>query len=516
MRKLLFICILALWLLMGVDRERVYAETLESPSPVQEQVPVAPAPVSPAPIVPAPGEALPPAESKPEPLSSEPITLLEGRTVMTTERVRPITLQQALNYAERQNLSIQIQDTRTLQEKWRLLNNLTAYLPTANPFYNRQRINGTFFVAGGIPVFVAATTHTIGFTLDAPVFQGFRPTLESIAQGRTYQASKAELKRTQADILLDSYEGYQSLLLDKARVAIEEDNLKEAESTLKDVQARFNAGVSTQFDVMQAQAQVASARQNLVAAQGQFHIRGISLANTLGLPILTELFPVETDAGPFPLVPPASSLEQLVDHAFENRPEIRRDKFLVKANQVAQWTAISPVLPRVDLVYTTQAVGFTLDKMFNTQLNQVNVNWLIERGGLGAVTQFKVLQAQTAQSKLVELDTERRVAEEVARNFYNSRNFLVQIDAVRQRVSSEREAFRLARLRLDEGFITTTDLLVNQVALNRARLDLASAVIDYNITQARLLHGIGRMTIQNVLTPMTTLVQTQSKNAAKP
>lgn len=435
--------------------------------------------------------------------SEEAVRLLQASTLFIGGKPTPISLPEALETASRKNLSLRIEQTEYRQERWRFYNQLSTFLPNVSFFYEQRRTDGTFFVADAVPVTVDITLHNIGFNLDAQVFNGFRNTLQSVSQFQAARAAKADLLQTQENILLRTYELYQDLLLSKANIAIEETSLEEAESTLAINQARYNAGAATRVDVLQAEAQVASFRQRLQAAQGNFRIQSAALAETIGIPVLTDLIPVEATVTPAPLLPLTAPLPSLVAEAMENRQAIQRDRFAMRANRANQWSSLSDLLPDVYLRARTQAQGATLNRMLNSQIAEFVAVWPLENLGVNAMTQFKALQAQTDRARLVLEQTERSITEGVAQNFYQSESQRAQIDSARQRMLSEREAVRLAKLRLEEGLITTTDFLTNQVALNQARLNLAQAILNYNVSQARLLHGIGRMTVQAILTPAT-------------
>jgi outer membrane protein TolC len=428
--------------------------------------------------------------------------LLQGTTrFIRDESARPITLEEALTLSDRLNLNLKIAQTDQRRDRWRFYNSLAQFVPDVTPlFYERRRIDGTFFVGGAFPVDVDITTHTVGATFRAQVFNGFRNVLESATRQSTLQASRADVRRTQADVLLDTYTLYQQLLLAKAEVAIAEDAVAQARSTLGLNQARFQAGTAPRLDVLQSEAELAQEVQRLLAAQNNYRTQSATLSEVLGIPILTDLVPVETTVLPKTLLDDTVSLQDLTALALANRPEIQRERYRVQANRINQWSAFSDVLPDVIFSNTSQAQGQTLDYMPNSQIRQFQLNWNLPQSGASAVTQFQVLRAETERARLVQQQTERQVTREVNERYFTAQSQKSQIEAFRLRLRSTDEAFRLSRLRLEAGLITTTDLLINQVNRNRAQLDLARTILDYNISQARLIHGIGLMSKQTLLT----------------
>lgn len=465
-------------------------------------------PLTPAPVAASPTEITAPSneglESNSVPSDTHaPVPLLKGTAqLVLNEPVRPITLPETLNLADSQNLSIRISEQDLTRERWLFYNRLTQFLPEVRVFYTNRRIDGTILVGGAIPINnIHTTVHIPGVMLESELFNGFGKTLNSLSQRMLQQAAKADVRRTQADILLDAHEQYQNLLLAKVEVAIQGEVLREAESNMKIIRAKFLAGSVPKLDVLQSEAEEASALQLLITFRNNFHVRSAALARTLNLPILTELLPQDTAVAETPLIPETLSLEQLVAVAEQSRPEIARERFRIKASQWNQWSALSNGMPTVVLNHTTQAIGTDLHQLPNYQTTELLLNWNVGRSAASSITQFQARRADTERARLVLEQTVNEVQERVAQSYYDSQSKKEEIKALRQRYDAQYERYRLSKLRWENGLITTTDFIIAEVAKNQAQRDLARSILEYNVSQARLLHSIGLISIDTILDP---------------
>lgn len=111
------------------------------------------------------------------------------------------------------------------------------------------------------------TTQAIGVQLNWPLFTG------GYQQGRTHEAvalltrSQARLDDAQSAVQTSLRDAYQSLTQAQAIIAAHQDAEASASSTHEAERKAFVAGMRTNIDLLNAQQQIYTARQNLVAAR---------------------------------------------------------------------------------------------------------------------------------------------------------------------------------------------------------------------------------------------------------
>jgi outer membrane protein len=428
--------------------------------------------------------------------SVKPLSL----SAVVSAQERPVSLEEALTAATRQNLSLRQTQTRLRAQKWQFANQLSEFLPDVTPlFLNRQTVNGAFIVSGAIPVSVDARTYVLGSTVQMRVFHGFQTLLNSAAERQRYRAARAEVSRSEADILLETFQRYDALQLAKVRIAVAESRQREANSLLKVTQSKFQEGLVPKLEVFQAQAQVASAEETLVNAVNGYQLASADLAASLGQSLLEVLTPTTDRLQPALLIEPTLTLNQLVSVAQTQRPELQRDALLVKAERAARLAVLGQYLPDVTASYTTQASGLNLQEMKNAQITQLNLNWVLGRAGVGPFVRYQQARVRTEQAELTLLQTRQQVEADVVSAFYDMQNRQASIRLADSRLAAESERLRLAWLRHREGLMTTTDLINAQTQTADAQYALAEVIVGYNAAQARLLRAIGAVSAETLL-----------------
>src|SRR5207253_6771315 len=76
---------------------------------------------------------------------------------------------------------------------------------------------------------------------------------------------------------------FYQVVVNRALIAVQEEQVRLLESQLKDQQNRFEAGTVPRFNVLQAQVALSNQIPQLIAARNNYRISQIQLAKTLGL-----------------------------------------------------------------------------------------------------------------------------------------------------------------------------------------------------------------------------------------
>jgi outer membrane protein len=146
-------------------------------------------------------------------------------------------------------------------------------------------------------------------------------------------------------------------------VKVQQRALELADKTLSDTQKQVEIGTLAPITVVQSQSSVATAKQNLIVSQTNLQLEQLLMKNAVTRnntdPILATAPVIPTDtlqiSDPFE-VPP---VEQLVDSALKNRPEIVQSRLNLTNRQVGLRAIKNLQLPTVDLFafYGGQGLG---------------------------------------------------------------------------------------------------------------------------------------------------------------
>ena len=316
---------------------------------------------------------------------------------------------------------------------------------------------------------VAAAIHIAKHTQDATIYS-----LRDIVD------------TTIADVRSEFY----AVLLDRAIIQVQEENINLLESQLKDQQNRFEAGTVPRFNVLQADVAVANARPQLIQARNDYNIAELNLARTLGInkelyygsmPPINPVGVLATDEKP-------GSLPEAISLARERRPFLKeqREQILIQVENIK--VALSGYQPRleVDAGYEMRnnSASKSLDKIVNGWFYGITGSWNIFDGG-ATYGQTKEAKAQLEEAKVSYDDAVRQVDVEVEQAWDQVRESEDTILSQQKAVEEAQEALRLAQERLTAGAGVQLDVLSAQVALTQARTTMVQAQYNYNIAMAQ-------------------------------
>lgn len=330
---------------------------------------------------------------------------------------------------------------------------------------------------------------TVGLSYD--LFTSGRRSSQIEAVEGQVRLAKLEVERISEDTRFDVADRYYDLQLSDEQVRISAAFLEEALQSLRDAQIRERAGVGTRFDVLQAEVQVANARQDLTQARSDQIVSRRALAEILSIPsnITPESVAVEV-VEDWPL-----SLEESIILAFQNRAELQQFLLQREIAEEQRDVALSALGPQVNLFanyninnrLTDEDSGFRDQYTFGAQLN-----WLLFDGGAAraraAQQESSIEIAETQFADTLEL-----IRLQVEQSYYDQQANFANIETAEIAVNQAREALRLARLRFQAGVGTQLEVINAQADLTRAESNLVQARIGFNRAIAALRRSISNL-----------------------
>jgi len=284
-----------------------------------------------------------------------------------------------------------------------------------------------------------------------------------------------------------------TLLQARANVNSNQDSVTRLESQLKVTKAFYDAGLRPKLDVLQAQADLATATEGLLAAQNAVEIQLAQLNSLLNIPLEQRVEYV----GELTQIPFKMTLQDALDEAYKDRPDI---SIAIKSVEMAKkdaTVALSPALPQVSADYDYIRQG---DKAWLRDKNvafaerhqfQLSVSW---RAWDWGNTYFSYRQADENVKKLEsDLAALRlNVGADVKTQYLNIQDAAKRIGVARTGLAAAEEAYRTAIARYQAQVGTSTDVLVAQAQLTNAEFLSTQALTDYQTAIANLNFSIGR------------------------
>lgn len=365
---------------------------------------------------------------------------------------------------------------------------MSAYLPTlsAQAGESRNRSN-----ASGDTINYTSRSASLSASYLLFDFGGRSATLENAKQ--LLVAANATRDATLQSNFLMAAQSYYALLSARASVHALQVAEASARESLAAADARYQAGIATPADKLQAQTALSQARLNLITAQGSARSAQGSLANIMGFdasqPFSLQALPEST---PDPVA--EQDIGQLIADARRNRPDLQAAEAQIKAAE-AQLTATRATgLPTLSLGATTGTQKITGSPGTNSSSIGVTLSVPLFTG-----------YRNTYQNRAAEMQVEGKVAardllaNQIALDVWkayqtlltNSQSLLAASDLVASAELSER--MTLGRYKAGVANMSILDVLNAQSTLASARQQRVAALYNFQASRLALAQAIGQL-----------------------
>jgi outer membrane protein len=301
------------------------------------------------------------------------------------------TLAELIDVAERNHPGTRIAWERARQRADELGIARSAYFPllAGRAAFSDERLINPFpkplAPRGYVMVEIPAVVPEL--TLEYLIFDGKRgarvdaATAEKLAAGANFIQANQEVAFRVAS-------AFYQLLTQQERLAAAEATLKTAQTTADAAEFQLRNGRSTLPDVLNARAEASQAVFDRESADGDERIARVSLTEAVGV----EPSPnITIDAGRSAPLPSdlAASIEQLIDRAITNRPDLAAQAAEIRAADAAIHAARSEYWPRIVLhgvggytsIWPTADYGQLGNASQATWLAALGIQWTLFDGG---------------------------------------------------------------------------------------------------------------------------------------
>ncbi|MDZ8030511.1 TolC family protein [Nostoc sp. DedSLP04] len=396
----------------------------------------------------------------------------------------PISLAQALELAKRNNRDLQVAILQLERSRSALRESQAALFPTLG--INSSVTNsGNGFSNNSSQ---ASTSFNGSAQLNYNLYSSGNTLAAIRAAEEQLRVDELNVESQSLTISLNATTQYYNLQQADQLVRINQSAVINAQASLRDTQAREQAGVGTRFDVLQAQVNLANSQQQLTNAISQQQIARRQLATLLSLSQSVDIAasdPVQL-AGLW-----SQTVEQSIVQAFQNRPELQQQLAQRNISEQQRRQALSQLGPQVSLVGNYNLLDRYNDGASITDGYSVGLqgNLTLFEGGAAraraAQSRANIAIAETqfaSQRDQIRFDVEQYYAQ-LQSNLNN-----VQTSSVA--LNQAREALNLARLRFQAGVGTQTEVIDAENDLTRAEGNRVAAILDYNRALANLQRSV--------------------------
>jgi len=301
------------------------------------------------------------------------------------------------------------------------------------------------------------------------------------------------------ELRLQAAQAYFQLQLSDDQVRIGQGSVRASLVSLRDARARFQAGVATKLEVLQAETQLGRDEQLLTNSIASQSIARRSLARLLDLP--QTITPTAKE--PLRVLGVwTPSLQESIVAAYAFREELSNailDISVANSNANSARGAVQPFLNIFDNFSAERSTGGTSSSAtfgrdaYTYNINNtfgLNFSWAIFDGGK-ALAQSRQYKQKAAENAFKFADQRDTIRFQVEQSFYQLRQHNRDIQTTSREVISARESLRLARLRYQAGVTTQREVVDTQRDLTQAEVAYASALANYNTSLAELRRRTG-------------------------
>jgi outer membrane protein len=317
------------------------------------------------------------------------------------------------------------------------------------------------------------------------------------AQQLTLDAAVLSLRAVINDALLQVRTRFYTVLVNRERIKVQEQNIELLQRQLQDVKNRYEAGTVSNFEVLRAEVALANAQPALITARNDHRLAIEELRQVLGFvnPGTENVAKVPSFIGTLEFTPVSFDLRTALDSAREHRPDLQR---LTKLASAAEQSVTARRAAYQPTISAYGAYDWRMNSTGSSSLSNARDGWTVGLSSSwdifdGRATAGRVSQARSflEQAKLSLAEAQLSVDVDVRRAISTYQQATELAEASKKVVTQAEEAVRLANARFSAGTATQLDVLTSQVDLTTARLNQLQAYYSYNVAVANARRAMG-------------------------
>ena len=312
------------------------------------------------------------------------------------------------------------------------------------------------------------------------------------AARETLDATKQDYGTTTQDTVLSIKQSYYIYLASQALVKVRQDTVRNRELLVRQARGFYEVGTRARIDVARAEANLYTARADLIAAENGVKIAWVTLRNAMGSPRLPEQ-PVAEDS---PEVELSMNLAGARNAAFEARTELKSFDAQRRASDQLIAVARRSHLPDIifDSSYGRRHVSdqsglntFPLQPTWSAQLS-LNIPIF---DGFRTTNRVEETLHNYYNVKAQEEDRRQSIALEVEQSYLRVVESQERILATDSAAKAAKENLDLAQGRYQVGVGSIIEVTDAETLYTDAQTTYIRTVYDYKIADAQLARAMG-------------------------
>lgn len=344
----------------------------------------------------------------------------------------------------------------------------------------------------GRMIYGAQDTYSWRLSLEQPLFTGWALTASYALAALGIDLANIEEKRAQLDVVVQVKEAYFTVLKSLKLQEVAAQRVAQIDEHLRVAQQFCAVGIVPRNEVLQAEVELAQARQDLIKSDNDVALAK-SRFNTVLRRELDRPVSLEDTLAPASF---GKALEECLETGRRQRPEMQEvQKRIEMAGQEVK-RARSGFYPSLSFVFNYQRQGdryYTKGNDYRdaeTWEALTAMNWTFWEWGK---THYAVKESQVRVRQLedAEIEVGDAVNLEIKAAFLRLQEAEKNVAVAQAAIVQAEENFRLNQQRYQEQVGRTTDVIDAQTLLSHARTNYYNALSDQAIARARLERAMG-------------------------
>ena len=248
-----------------------------------------------------------------------------------------------------------------------------------------------------------------------------------------YQADLNSIEKSAVEL-------YYNTLQAQEYYKVQKESLTASQTTLTNVQKKFNLGVASKLDFLTAQNAVTTAKSDVAAALATYNSAKMNFNIKMGYPLMQEVVLSEVLKAP---AMPSVSLDAVISSALKTRNEVAGANFAFLLQNTI-FTNTKLIATSTSSTYKKQEVQYLLAKQNAEQINAV-----------------------------IEMDVRAKYMDLAQKQ--------LAVAAAESAANLAKEAYRVSQLTYNAGMSTLADLQAAEVTYNKAKIARVSAITDMSV-----------------------------------
>jgi len=412
------------------------------------------------------------------------------------EPVEVFTLKQTIESAIKANLSLKVSGEEIKAAEAAKKSQRTNFFPTFSAKYQYNRMDEGTNIGG----FATSTKDEYFFvsSVTQPIFAGFSILRQYDIAKLGLDAAEIKEKLVRQDIILEAKTVYFTLLKTQKLRNIAEETVVQIDAQKNVAENFYQVGMSPLNDLLQAQVELANAKQELIVAKNNMENAESDFNTLLRRPINTPVAVEDIlDYSPF-----EEDLDYCLAEAEKIRLEIKIADLDVEISEKELQLAKKDYYPSINLEgnYFFKGTEWDVDggegisdpEGWNiTAVASWNF-WEWGRSYYGVKEELsRVSQAKFRKDELLD-----NIQQEVKKAYLRTQEAEKAIITVEKAVEQAKENFRINEERYKEQVATSTDVLDAQTLLSKTITNYYNALYAYKMSKAALYRAMGQEIIE--------------------